>query len=182
MKRLRAKLNKKTAALLACAALGSTSVRAQQYEADSFIPASASLVPHDINACWKEAAKYHGVDVWLLYSIAWVESRMNPASVGRNTNGSVDLGMMQINTIWLPELAKYGIQRDQLMDGCTSIYIGAWIMSKNFKTYGYTWRAIGAYNSGNVSIGYKYAQRVYDTHRRITGMPTVYSTYPGQSR
>ena len=128
----------------------------------------------DPNACWKSAAQCHGVDVWLLYSIAWVESRMNPKEIGKNKNGSLDLGMMQINTIWLPELGKYGIKRDNLMDGCTSIYIGAWIMAKNFKNYGYTWRAIGAYNSGNSNIGYKYAQKVYETHRRITGMPTIY--------
>ena len=129
---------------------------------------------NDTNACWKSAAKYHSVDVWLLYSIAWVESKMNPNEIGKNKNGSLDLGMMQINTIWLPELAKYGIKRENLMDGCTSIYIGAWILAKNFKTYGYTWRAIGAYNSANLDIGYKYAQKVYDTHRRITGMPTIY--------
>jgi hypothetical protein len=128
----------------------------------------------DPNACWKGAAQYHGVDVWLLYSIAWVESRMNPLAHGKNKNGSTDMGMMQINTIWLPELAKYGIRKEQLFDGCTSIYIGAWIMSKNFKQHGYTWKAIGAYNSGNLRIGYKYAQKVYEAHRKFTGMPTTY--------
>jgi soluble lytic murein transglycosylase-like protein len=137
--------------------------------------AQAAPTPaNDPNACWRAAAQYHGVDIWLLYSIAWVESRMNPQSVGKNKNGSLDLGMMQINTIWLQDLGKYGIKQEQLMDGCTSIYIGAWIMAKNFKNYGYTWRAIGAYNSANPGIGYKYAQKVYDVHRRITGMPTIY--------
>lgn len=100
---------------------------------------------------------------------------MDPSQVGKNKNGTLDLGLMQINTIWLPELAKYGIQKHQLMDSCTSIYVGAWIMSKNMRTYGYTWRAIGAYNSGNPSIGYNYAQKVYATHRKLTGLPTAYA-------
>lgn len=153
------------------AALSALPAQAQDVGASIAPP---TLTASDSNACWREAAQYHGVDVWLLYSIAWVESRMNPKSIGRNRNGSMDLGLMQINTIWLAELRKYGIRREQLMDGCASIYIGAWIMSKNFKTYGYTWRAIGAYNSGTPSIGYKYAQKVYAVHRDITGMPTVY--------
>lgn len=125
-------------------------------------------------SCWQGAAAYHGVDIWLLYSVAWVESNMRPGQIGKNKNGTLDLGMMQINTIWLPELRRYGITREQLLDGCTSIYIGAWIMSKNIRSMGYTWRAIGAYNSKTPSIGYRYAVKVYDAHRRFTGVPTLY--------
>lgn len=99
---------------------------------------------------------------------------MNPDSVGRNKNGSLDLGLMQINTVWLNDLARYGISKTQLMDSCTSIYVGAWIMSKNIRNYGYTWRAIGAYNSKNPLIGFQYAKKVYDVHHRLTGLPTVY--------
>lgn len=135
-------------------------------------PAQAANMGSD--SCWQGAAQYHHVDIWLLYSIAWVESGFKPNAFNRNRNGSVDLGMMQINTIWLPELRKYGISHNQLMDGCTSVYIGAWILSKNIQRYGYTWRAIGAYNSGNPGIGYRYAEKVYAAHRRITGVPTAH--------
>lgn len=99
---------------------------------------------------------------------------MNPKALGHNKNGSLDLGMMQINTIWLGSLGRYGITSQQLMDGCTSVYVGAWILSKNFRTYGNTWRAIGAYNSGNPAIGYNYARKVYATHHKLTGLPTTY--------
>lgn len=127
----------------------------------------------DYSACWHGAAQYHQVDVWLLYSIGWVESGFNPNAVNRNKNGSVDLGAMQINTIWLKELQKYGITERHLMDGCTSVYVGAWILSKSIKRYGYTWRAIGAYNSATPSIGFKYAKKVYAAHQRITGLPST---------
>lgn len=121
-------------------------------------------------ACWTQAAAYHNVDVWLLYSIASVESSFNPAAVNKNTNGSFDLGMMQINTIWLKKLSSFGIQPVQLLDGCTSIYVGAWILSQTIKQYGYNWRGIGAYNSGKPHLAYKYAQKVYATHSKITGI------------
>lgn len=122
------------------------------------------------NECWISAAQRHQVDVYLLYAIAWVESKHDPLAIGKNKNGSFDLGLMQINTIWLPELAKYGISKTHLLDGCASIFVGAWIMSKNFKRYGYTWKAIGAYNSATPSIGYKYAQKVYAAHKKIVDL------------
>lgn len=114
--------------------------------------------------CWDAAAAYHHVDPWLLYAIAYVESHFRATAVGKNTNGSVDLGMMQINSIWYPALKKQGIPLSALKNACASTYIGAWILSKNIKTYGYTWKAIGAYNSGTPSKAYKYAQKVYRAH------------------
>lgn len=120
--------------------------------------------------CWEEAAAFHNVDPWLLMSIAYVESRFNPHAVNRNKNGSYDTGMMQINSIWFPTLRKNGIDPSLLKDACASTYIGAWILSKNIKQYGYTWRAIGAYNSAKPSLGYKYAQKVYAAHATLTAM------------
>ena len=140
--------------------------------------AMAQAVPHtaaltessDPNGCWRGAAQYHGVDMWLLYSIAWVESRMDPSQVGKNKNGSFDMGLMQINTIWLPELAKYGIQKKQLMDSCTSIYVGAWILADSIRSMGPTWRAIGAYNAGTKktkekeALRRRYANKIYRSY------------------
>ena len=161
------------AAIAAAASLVcSSSALAQQPQLPQSLPAQP--LGSDIASCWRGAAQYHGVDVWLLYSVAWVESRLRTDQIGRNRNGSFDLGLMQINTIWLPKLKSYGIGPNQLMDGCTSIYVGAWIMAQNIRSMGYTWQAIGAYNSRTPSIGFKYAQRVYDAHRRITGVPTAY--------
>ena len=114
--------------------------------------------------CWDAAAAYHHVDPWLLYAIAYVESRFQTKALGKNTNGSVDMGMMQINSIWYANLKRQGIPLSALHNACASTYIGAWILSKNIQKYGYTWRAIGAYNSATPSIGYKYAQRVYRAH------------------
>lgn len=134
-------------------------------------PAKASA--QDYSACWQGAAQYHQVDVWLLYSIGLVESGFDSNAVNRNTNGSVDLGAMQINTIWLKELRQYGITERHLMDGCTSVYVGAWILAKSIKRFGYNWRAIGAYNSAKPSLGFKYAKKVYAAHRQITGLPST---------
>ena len=65
-------------------------------------------------ACWDDAALRYNVSGDLLYAIARTESGLNPQAIGRNTNGSRDIGLMQINSAWLPTLASHGIgDRDQ---------------------------------------------------------------------
>lgn len=136
--------------------------------------------PNDIyfvsggKACFEEAAAYHHVDPWLLMSIAYVESGFDSNATNVNKNGSYDTGLMQINSIWFSTLKKKGIPISALKNPCASAYIGAWILADNIKRYGYNWRAIGAYNSGNPKIGLRYAKKVYKAHKMFTGLQTVY--------
>lgn len=101
-------------------------------------------------SCWEEAGGRYGVHPWLLAAIATVESGLNPRAVNRShesRTGSVDLGLMQINSRWLPVLARYGITREGLFEPCTSVMVGAWILADLFARHGTTWEAVGAYNA-----------------------------------
>lgn len=112
-------------------------------------------------ACWDEAAGRYGVNAYLLYAIAKTESGLNPNAVNRNRNGSYDIGLMQINSSWLPTLRKYGVDEKQLFDPCTSIHVGAWILAQNMQRMGNSWEAIGAYNARNPELRLRYARKVY---------------------
>ena len=61
-------------------------------------------VPH--LACMALVAQLYGLPPRVLPAIQAVEGG-RPGLVGRNANGTEDLGVMQINTIWLPVLARY---------------------------------------------------------------------------
>jgi hypothetical protein len=77
-------------------------------------------------------------------------SRAQPRAVNRShehRTGSVDLGLMQINSRWLATLARYGITREGLLEPCTSVMVGAWILADLFARHGTTWEAVGAYNA-----------------------------------
>jgi soluble lytic murein transglycosylase-like protein len=78
-----------------------------------------------------------------------------------NTTGSRDIGVMQINTGWLPALRRYGIDEGDLWDPCTNVHVGAWVMAGNIQRLGWNWDAIGAYNAKSPEKRRKYAWRVY---------------------
>ena len=98
--------------------------------------------------CWLLAADKFNVPSELLEAIAHVESGHNPGALNLNTDGSVDIGIMQINSRWLPALNGVGITPDDLYVPCINIHVGAWILAQEVKRYGYTWEAIGAYHAG----------------------------------
>ncbi|EKS6727263.1 type III secretion system invasion protein IagB [Enterobacter mori] len=122
--------------------------------------------------CWDKAAHYYHVDPYLLYAIANVESGMNPYAVGTNHDGTYDVGLMQINSSHFPELERRGINEYQLMtQPCTSIMVGASILSGMIKVYGYNWEAVGAYNAGIKKENYPkrmmYAHKVWAKYQQL---------------
>ncbi len=130
------------------------------------------------HACWDQAAARYGVSSELLYAIARTESGLDPQAVGHNRNGSRDIGLMQINSAWLPQLSKQGIAERDLFDPCTSIHVGAWILAGNVQRLGYTWEAVGAYNAASPALRRAYAERVYrQVHRQV-----IKASTPPQAR
>ena len=126
------------------------------------VPLMLALTSSHATACWEEAAAYYGVNPYLLYAIAKTESGLRPDAINRgNKNGSYDIGLMQINSSWLPTLRKHGIEEKQLYDPCTNIQVGAWILAHNMQRLGVTWNAVGAYNARDAALRTRYAWKVY---------------------
>lgn len=128
---------------------------------NALLGASLALLASPAIACWEEAAARYGVNAHLLYAIARTESNLNPRALNRNKNGSVDVGLMQINSRWFPMLRKYGVSEEQLLDPCTSIHVGAWVLAQNMQRMGNSWEAVGAYNARDPVLRQRYAGKVY---------------------
>ena len=114
---------------------------------------------HGEDLCFEEAGADYGINPLILKAIARVESNCNPRAVNWNRNGTYDFGVMQINSSW-----GYTLGRDwwnTLGDPCTNIKGGAMILSGCMKKYGYTWEAIGCYNSQTPGKRDKYALTVF---------------------
>jgi len=114
-------------------------------------PVNPSIAPPQAlqspERCIPSAAQHHRIDPQLLRAVLKVESDLRPWAVGRNTNGTVDMGMAQINSIHLPELARHGIHSQHLFDPCVASYVAAWLLRRNIDRHGLTWFAVAAYHS-----------------------------------
>lgn len=117
------------------------------------------------------AASTYQVPVPLITSVLEVEGG-KVGAYSTNTNGSYDLGPMQINTIWLGTLAeKMGVEEDRIVarliyDPCFNIGVGTWILSTHIQDTGNFWQGVARYHSRTPHIGQRYAMRVYDTLQR----------------
>ena len=121
-----------------------------------------------------------------LRAVAVVESRANPWAIGTphgaifpstrrdaerqlaralRRETSVDIGLLQINSQWLPRLH---IAPESLLDPCVNVRVGAAILAANFVAASRPGRshlhalvaALSAYNSGSETAAMKYAQKV----------------------
>lgn len=119
--------------------------------------------------CIVQAEARYSVPANLIRSVLHAEGA-GPGVAVRNTNGSEDLGWMQINTLWLPKLAPYGVTRHTLLyDACINVGVGAWILQRYYLRFHDWTSAIRAYNAGpDLSGGYGYARRVILRWRRLT--------------
>jgi soluble lytic murein transglycosylase-like protein len=122
-----------------------------------------------ILGCLLAAASTYDVPSSVLYSIMEVEGG-ETGTVSANTNGSYDLGLMQINSLWLPELAKHwGVDETEaayrvVNDTCTNIDVASWILKKKIaEADGSLINGIAFYHSRTPHLGRKYALKVYDT-------------------
>lgn len=97
--------------------------------------------------CFYSSSRKYGVPVDLLMAIAQTESSFNHKVTGKLGYGA-DHGLMQINDYWVPKLRKrFNISLPDIYEPCTNIEIAAWILAHNFVQFGYSWRAVGAYNA-----------------------------------
>ncbi|MBI5644164.1 MAG: lytic transglycosylase domain-containing protein [Deltaproteobacteria bacterium] len=107
---------------------------------------TAFLLPGFASAfCFDYAGRYYGISPELLSAIALVESSHDPHAVNRNRNGSIDYGLMQVNSQWAPEFGEYW---DYIKDPCYNVLAGAWILRRCITRFDDTWGAVGCYNTG----------------------------------
>jgi soluble lytic murein transglycosylase-like protein len=122
-------------------------------------------------ACFDLAAQRYNVSPALLQAIAQHESGGRATVVSTNSNGSRDIGLMQINSSWLPTLARHGISERDLFDPCVNVLVGAWILSSNFARLGYTTQGLGAYNAASPDKRERYAQQVLRRMTQVAANP-----------
>lgn len=128
-------------------------------------PANFDLIMQPESAyCFVSASHRFNLPPEALLSQAMVEGG-KVGEVASNKNGSFDLGIMQVNTLWLKEaspLKSYLNFTSLANDICTNAHTAAWILSSLvLKTGGDIWKAVGMYhNPSKETLAKKYIQKV----------------------
>jgi soluble lytic murein transglycosylase-like protein len=119
--------------------------------------------------CLEEVSEKYSISKKLLLSIAYVESKGNELAISKlNKNGTFDIGLMQINSAWLPLLRKKGFKDKDLLDPCVSLDVAGWILAANIDRFGMNWKAVGAFNSTNLGNQQAYVNKVYATYKHLS--------------
>lgn len=127
------------------------------------VPAVAgAMISARAEECIQGASAYHSVNSDILRAIVRHESRGHANTVARNTNGSIDVGLVGTNSVHFDELIKKGIAPAYLLDECVSVYWGAWNYSKKVYKYGNSWMAVGAYHSETPYFSARYQALIYN--------------------
>ncbi|BDO53888.1 TPA: lytic transglycosylase domain-containing protein [Escherichia coli] len=109
-----------------------------------------------LDFCFIQAGKRYLIAPELLKTIAQQESGLVATAINHNKNKSgkiisTDYGIMQINSVHIPELKKLGVikNKDELLKKpCLNIHTGAWILARHFQRCGVNWECLGSYNAG----------------------------------
>lgn len=111
--------------------------------------------------CFASASARYNLPPESLLGLAIVEGG-KVGTVSHNKNGSADLGLMQVNTLWLKESSPLNgyLNFERLRtDICTNVHAAAWILASHVKrTGGDIWRAIGMYH-------HPYDQKLANSYR-----------------
>src|ERR1700728_3222181 len=130
------------------------------------------LTAQALATCLLMAANTYQVPAAVMIGIMHVEGGHVGQAAGPNTNGTYDLGPMQVNTRWVPQLAHiwhvpqrtaYEWVRD---NGCVNVYVAAWILKQKIAETGNLFGGIAHYHSATPGLGYTYANKVVGVMER----------------
>lgn len=132
------------------------------------------IVDSLFGACLLTAANLYQLDYPLLHAIYAVEGGVDGA-VSRNTNGTVDIGRMQINSLWLGVIAEQaGVSQATAYqklkhDACYNARFAAWILKTEQVRTGDYWQGVGHYHSRTPRLRDRYIKRVVVKLRSLYG-------------
>jgi hypothetical protein len=140
---------------------------------------AAPIAPSTIRSCILAAAYLYREPPALLLILLNVEGG-TLGHVSSNTNNTVDIGPMQVNTIWVPmvaahwhasQIATYQALRDNF---CANVEAGSWILRQGLdEAHGDLWGGVAYYHSHNPVHQQEYLMSVLKQALRLESLAKV---------
>ena len=140
-------------------------------------------VRHMIQGCITTASGVYHLPPAVLVILLNVEGG-SLGRVSQNTNDTVDIGPMQVNQVWLPQVAAhwhasiadtYQALRDNF---CANVEAGAWILRRGLdEANGDFWEGVGIYHSHDPAHKATYLRAVLNQVLRLRAL-TAHASAP----
>jgi hypothetical protein len=128
-------------------------------------------------ACMVAVSQFYHLPPRVLPSIQVVEAGQ-PGTISRNFNRTADLGVMQVNTLWIPHIARswkmtpHVVAQRLIEDPCFNIAAAGAIMRIYLdESRGDVVQAVGYYHSHTPGLATGYQLRVIRAAYRLFGRP-----------
>lgn len=129
------------------------------------------LTPDEMVKLSMNAGIEQNVSPKAIYAIGQIESGRHPyAFNGSNRNKTADMGLMQINSSWLPLLQKHGLYNPKdIYNPHYNIRVGAWVLRQCINRFGQSWKSIDCYNKGpgNARNSSEYINRFINAYKSV---------------
>jgi len=110
-----------------------------------------------IEYCFYKYSKLTGISMDIYRAIAKVESNFNPYAINVNKNGTVDIGLMQINE---STARYYGYNPRELFNVCKNVEVASLKIRDCYKRYGNTYETVGCYHSEKLFHKVRYVKNI----------------------
>lgn len=129
----------------------------------------SALIINDVPVeCINKAAIQYHIPATLIVSVLRMENGRVGSAIP-NKNGTYDYGPMQINSIWIPELQKYGYTKEAIQyDPCANVCVGAWLLSRAIADDKTLWKGVGNYHSHTIDKNMTYRGKVQKIYTLLT--------------
>lgn len=141
------------------------------FELPPNLPPQQEVSPRTIEKCVNYSARHFKLNPLVIKSIIKVEGG-KIGTMSRNSNGTYDMGIMQINTIHLPDIKKKYPQvswREVAYSPCVNIGIGSWILSQRLREVDSDryWIGVGNYHSKTKKYRDRYLKKLYPIYKKL---------------
>ncbi len=142
------------------------------FELPPSLPPVTEVDVRTLEDCVNYSAKYFNIHPYVIKALIVVEGGKN-GTMSKNSNGTYDMGIMQINTIHLPALQKKYPNitwKDIATNTCINIGVGTSILNdrlKEIKNKEDFWIGVGNYHSKTPKYRNRYLEKVYVAYKKI---------------
>jgi hypothetical protein len=132
------------------------------------MPMTSLLYINDVPIeCINQASISYHVPAELIIAVLKTENGRKGLAKA-NSNGTFDYGPMQINTIWVNRLQRYGYTKEMLQyNPCINAWVGTWILGQKIASTPNFWRGVAAYHSYTVSENIPYQTKVWKNYNLL---------------